>query len=115
MDYLRVPGEVSLGEIRDRDVAWSPSMFRRVIIPNDNVKRVEDLLVASNPFEKGVEPGSIHYLRRSTHFFIRTKALQDHSYLLYPKGDAITAISPRVFEPKLCSSLKAGHRTAPLF
>ena len=98
MDYLRVPREVSLGEVRDRDVAWSPSMFRRVIIPNATVKRVGDLLVSSEPFEKGLEPGSIHYLRRSTHFFIRTKALQDHSSLLYPKGDAITPISPRVFE-----------------
>lgn len=98
MDYLRVPREVTFGEIHDRDGSWSPSMFRRVIIPNSNVKRVGDLLVSSNPFEKGVEPGSIHYLRRSTHFFIRTKALQHHSYLLYPKGDAITPISPRVFE-----------------
>src|SRR3989304_1950484 len=98
MDYLRIPREVSLREIRDRDAAWSPSMFRRVIIPNANVKRVRDLLVSSKPFEKGVEPGSIHYLRRSSHHFIRTKALQDHSYLLYPKGDAITPISPKVFE-----------------
>jgi type I restriction enzyme S subunit len=78
-------------------------MFRRVLIPNANVKRVRDLLVSSKPFQKGVEPGSIHYLRRSTHFFIRTKALQDHSNLLYPKGDAITPISPKVFEdPSLC-------------
>ncbi len=38
------------------------------------------------------------YLRRSTHFFIRTKALQSHSYLLYPKGDAITPLNPRVFD-----------------
>lgn len=98
MDYLRVPREVSLSEIRDRDGAWSPSMYRRVIIPNTNVKQLRDLLVSSNPFEKGVEPGSIHYLRRSTHFFIRTKALQGHSYLLYPKGDAITPISPKVYE-----------------
>lgn len=98
MDYLRVPREVSLGEIRDGDAAWSPAMFRRVIIPNANVTRVGDLLVSSRSFDKGVEPGSKHYLRRSTHFFIRTKALQDHSYLLCPKGDAITPISPRVFE-----------------
>lgn len=98
MDYLRVPRVINIGEIRDRDAAWSPSMFRRVIIPNANVKRLGELLNPSKPFEKGVEPGSIHYLRRSTRFFIRTKALQDHSYLLYPKGDAITPISPRVFE-----------------
>ena len=98
MNYLRVPREVSFGEMNNRDRSWSPSMFRRVIIPNGNVKRVGDLLISSKPFEKGVEPGSIHYMRRSSHHFIRTKALQDHSYLLYPKGDAITPISPKVFE-----------------
>ena len=101
MEYLRVPREVSLGEVRDREAVWSPSMFRRVIIPNANVKRVRDLLVSSGPFDKGTEPGSMHYLRRSTHFFIRTKALQDHSCLLYPKGDAITPISPKVFQDPL--------------
>lgn len=98
MNYRRVPREISISEICDREAVWSPSMFRRVIIPNANVKRLADFLVSSNPFEKGVEPGSKHYLRRSTHFFIRTKALQDHSCLLYPKGNAITPINPRVFE-----------------
>jgi len=98
MDYLRVPREVSLGEIRNRDASWSPSMFRRVIIPNTNTKRVGELLRSPEPFEKGTEPGSIHYLQSSTHYFIRTKALQEHSHLLYPKGDAITPISPKVFE-----------------
>lgn len=98
MDYLRVPREVGFREIRDRESSWSPSMFCRVIIPNANVKRVRDLLVSSKPFDKGIEPGSIHYVRRSSYHFIRTKALQDHSYLLYPKGDAITPISAKVFE-----------------
>ena len=98
MDYLRVPREVNLSDIHHRDAAWSPSMFRRVIIPNSNVKQVGNLLVGSKPFEMGVEPGSMYYLRRSTHYMIRTKALQDHSYLVYPKGDAITPINPRVFE-----------------
>jgi len=98
MNYLRVPHEVKVGEIRRREWAWSPSMYRRVTIPNSNVKQVKDLLNPSNPYEKGVEPGSIHYLHRSTHFFIRTKALQDSTCLIYPKGDAIIPISPRVFE-----------------
>src|SRR5258708_29466140 len=98
MDYLHVPREVTIGEIQDRDISWSPSMFRRVIIPNNQVSRVSDLLRSSTPFEKGIEPGSIHYLRRSTHYLIRTKALQEHSCLIYPKGDAITPVSPKVFE-----------------
>jgi hypothetical protein len=98
MDYLRVPKEVRFEEIRARDDVWSPSMFRRVIIPSSNVERIENLLHLSKPFDRGTEPGSMHYLRNSTHHFIRTKALQEHSYLLYPKGDAIIPINPKVFE-----------------
>jgi hypothetical protein len=86
MNYLGVPRELTLSEILNRQDSWSPSMFRRVIIPNTNVKRVSELLRTSKPFDRGSEPGSMHYLQNSTHYFIRTKALQDHSCLLYPKG-----------------------------
>ena len=37
------------------------------------------------------------YMTRSPHAFIRTKALQDNSFLIYPKGDAIVPINPRAF------------------
>lgn len=97
MVYMRVPREISINEIRLRDDALSSSMYRRVIIPNTNVKPLRDLLFSSQPFDIGEEPGSMHYLRWSTHFFIRTKALQHHSCLLYPKGDAIIPINPKVF------------------
>ncbi len=98
MKYLRVPREVAFAEIRSRDFSWAPSLFRQIIIPNAKVKRVGDLLHSSKPFDKGLEPGSRHYLQRSSHYFIRTKALQEHSYLLYPKGDAITPINPHAFK-----------------
>jgi len=98
MSYLRVPKEITLGEIHSSGLSWSPSMYRRVIIPTKNTRRVADLLSSSRPFDKGVEPGSLHYMRRSSHYLIRTKALQDHSYLIYPKGDAITPVNPKVFE-----------------
>jgi hypothetical protein len=98
VNYLRVPHEISFGEILGHGNSWSASMFRRVIIPSAHVKRVGELLRSTKPFEKGIEPGSMYYLPRSTHYFIRTKALQDHSSLLYPKGDSIIPISPKVFE-----------------
>jgi len=98
MNYLRVPDEVSFQEIADHDGSWSPSMFRRVILPNKNATPVGELLSSHRPFEKGIEPGSINYVQSSPYFFIRTKALQDHSCLLYPKGDAIIPLNPKVFE-----------------
>lgn len=94
MDYLRVPREVSLGEIRDRDASWSPSMFRRVIIPNPNVKRVEEVL---DSWCNGTEVGSISYVDKSPFSFIRTKALQEHSTLTLSKGGSIIPIIPKAF------------------
>ncbi len=98
MNYLRVPNEIALTDIQVKDSSWSPGMYRRVIIPTNKTKLVRDLLDPEHPFDRGVEPGSIWYLHRSTHYFIRTKALQNHSYLLYPKGSAITPINPRAFK-----------------
>lgn len=98
MQYLRVPKEISIHEIRQKECSFSARMYRHVVIPTSSVKPVSDMLDSSKPFDKGTEPGSMWYLRNSTHFFIRTKALQDHSMLLYPKGDAIIPINPRVFE-----------------
>src|SRR3990172_6482840 len=98
MNYLRVPNEISLDEIRAKGSSLSAGMYRRVVIPTSTVKRVGDLLDSNHPFDKGIEPGSLWYMKRSTHHFIRTKALQDYSYLLYPKGDAIVPINPRAFE-----------------
>lgn len=97
-NYLRIPNEISLADIRVTGYALSSGMYKRVIIPNRKVKRVSDLLNASRPFDKGNEPGSLWYMRQSTHYFIRTKALQEHSCLLYPKGEAIVPVNPRVFE-----------------
>jgi hypothetical protein len=98
LDYLRIPTEISLNEIRANDYSVSAGMYRRVIIPTGSLKFVRGLLDSKRPYDKGVEPGSLWYMHRAPKYFIRTKALQDHSYLLYPKGDSITPINPRVFE-----------------
>ncbi|MBN1886847.1 MAG: hypothetical protein JW850_02615 [Thermoflexales bacterium] len=104
MNYLRIPQEIRFAESCVKDTSFSPSMYRRVIIPTSTTKRIEGLLDAQCPFDKGVEPGSLWYMKQSPCYFIRTKALQDHSCLLYPKGDAIVPVNPQVFEdPGLCA------------
>jgi len=103
MHYLRVPHEITLTDVQAKDASFSPGMYRRVIIPTRAAKPIGDLLDAKKPFDKGAEPGSMWYMKRSTHGFIRTKALQDYSYLIYPKGDAVVPINPRAFDdPNLC-------------
>lgn len=95
MQYLRVPRTITTADVMARGLSWSPSMYRRVEIPTGKTRAVGDLLCG---WDKGGDPGSFFYLRQSTHYLIRTKALQDHSMLIYPKGDAITPLNPRAFE-----------------
>ena len=95
MKYLRVPREITLADFRAKGSSLSAAMYQRVEILNPNVKTIRELI---HGCDKGYDPGSRHYVKKSTHYFIRTKALQTHSWLLYPKGGAITPISPKVFE-----------------
>ena len=94
MQYLRVPGTITYANAVSRGLSWSPSMYRRIEIPNSKTKRVGDLL---HGWDRGNDPGSFYYLQRSSYYLIRTKALQDHSTLIYPKGNAITPLNPTVF------------------
>ena len=95
MQYLRVPRTITTADLLARGFSWSPSMYRRVEIPTQKTQKVGNLL---RGWDKGSDPGSFYYLQQSTHYLIRTKALQDHSALIYPKGDAIAPLSPRAFE-----------------
>src|SRR5712691_8734616 len=102
MNYFRIPSVITKSEILANDGSFSSGMYRRLIMPAVHVEKVSALLDKQKKFDRGVEPGSIWYLQRSPTFMIRTKALQDHSYLIYPMGDSITRVNPRVFrDPKL--------------
>lgn len=98
MDYLNVPNQISAQAIRAKGFSLSPGMYRRIEIPNNNSKLVRNLLDPSRPYDKGTEPGSFFYLSHSTHGFIRTKALQEHSTLLNLKGESIVPLNPRGVE-----------------
>jgi type I restriction enzyme S subunit len=95
MKHLRVPREIALADLKTKAASWSAGMYRRVEIPTSHTRSIRGLVAG---YDKGTDPGSMYYLKKSTHYFIRTKALQAHSYLISPKGGAITGINPRVFE-----------------
>jgi type I restriction enzyme S subunit len=95
MQYLQIPQRIASKEVLAKGFSWSPSMYKCVDIPTQKTKPVSELIAG---YDKGSDPGSRYYLQRSTHYLIRTKALQDHSALIYPKGDAITPMNPRAFE-----------------
>jgi len=94
VQYLQVPRTITSKDVAEKALSWSPSMYKRVDIPTRKVRPVSALL---RGYDKGSDPGSLFYMARSTHYMIRTKALKDHSTLVYPKGDAIVPVNPRAF------------------
>jgi type I restriction enzyme S subunit len=94
MKHLRVPREITLADLKAKDTSWSAGMYQRVEIPNSNQRKVGELLAAVH---NGNEVGSLAYVRNSPCSFIRTKALQPHSFLTQFKGGAVVPITPRAF------------------
>ena len=69
-------------------------MYRRVIIPTRQTKRIRDLL---GSWENGIEVGSLAYVKSSPYKFVRTKALQNYAYITQFKGDAVIPITAQAY------------------
>ena len=95
MDFNQVPEEINYKEIIRNGYSLSPIMYKKIQISNRTVKKLKDLLVEGNEYKKGNEPGSQWYMKSSDKYLIRTKALQDFSYLIYPKGDSLVPLNPK--------------------
>ncbi|MFA6923353.1 MAG: restriction endonuclease subunit S [Bacteroidales bacterium] len=77
----------------------SPSLHRKSISQNNNSLKVFDFL--SRNLEKkdlGFEVGSLNYVKNSNYFFIRTKALQNHTFLPEISNESIESIHPKAFK-----------------
>ena len=106
MNFEQVPKEISIDEVINNAYSLSPLMYKKVQIKNRNVRKISELIVEDNNYEKGNEPGSQWYVKKSNKYLIRTKALQDFSFLIYPKGEAIVPINPRKY---IGGNLKRGE------
>lgn len=106
MQYTVVPTEISSDEVEENGYSFSSSQYKRVVIPNPNCILVRDFLsrdlVRS---DLGTEVGSVNYLDWSPKFFLKTKALQDHSFLPDIGTESLTTINPKAF---INHDLKAG-------
>jgi type I restriction enzyme S subunit len=67
-------------------------------MPNENFLFVKDFLKRDlQRKDLGVEVGSLNYIGQSTHYFIRTKALQSHSFLPEISSETTSPIMPNSF------------------
>lgn len=98
MSYIKIPESISFKSIEDKDYTLSSSQYMDLIMPNENFVYVRDFL--SRPLKRidlGNEVGSINYIGKSTHYFIRTKALQSHSFLPEISNETTLPIIPNSF------------------
>lgn len=96
--YVRTPESISFNLIEKKDFTLSSSQYSDLIMPNPNFKLVKDFL--ARPLKRsdlGVEVGSASYINDSPYLFLRTKALQAHSFLPEITQETAIPILPSVF------------------
>lgn len=96
--YIKTPTAISFNAIVEKDYTLSSSQYMDLIMPNKNYLLVSDFL--QRPLQRkdlGVEVGSLNYIGQSTHYFLRTKALQSHSYLPEVTAETALPIMPNSF------------------
>lgn len=96
--YVKTPTSISFSHIVEKDYTLSSSQYMDLVMPNQNFIYVRDFL--SRPLQRkdlGVEVGSLNYIGKSTHYFLRTKALQQHSFLPEITSETALPIMPSCF------------------
>lgn len=96
--YIKTPSSISYKDISNADYTLSASQYKHLSMPNTNTLTVKDFL--SRPLQRkdlGIEVGSLNYINQSTHYFLRTKALQAHSFLPEITKETMLPIMPQSF------------------
>lgn len=96
-EYVVSPTEVSSKELRSV-AALSPGRYRRFSIASERQIPLRDVLDSTEPYDKGVEPGSLAYVRESPYALMRTGALQSFSFSPVISAESCIRIHPAVFE-----------------
>lgn len=104
--YITTKNYISLSEIIEKECSLSSSQYKGLNIKNSNFLYVRDFLSRKlNRKDLGIEVGSDSYIRQSSHYFLRTKALQKHSFLPEITPETAKPILPNSF---LQMNLKKG-------
>ena len=97
-NYVRTPDAVHYDDIINNNLVLSSSLFVQLVMPNSNYKKLSEFLTRPlNRKDLGTEVGSLSYIKQSPKYFIRTKALQEHSFLPDFNSETCLPILPREF------------------
>lgn len=97
--YINTPKYINYNDVMLDKYLLSPSNYRKLVLNNNNVKKVSDLLQNGNYSKVGTEVGSLAYINKSKYYFIRTRAIQPYSYLLdLNSEESVVPIMPQQFK-----------------
>ncbi|CAG8796242.1 27101_t:CDS:1, partial [Racocetra persica] len=86
-------------EILNLKYNLASSQLSVLSIPNKNTVLIKNLLNRKIKFsDRGNEVGSINYISKSSHYFIKTKALKIDCFLPFLNNETTVAIRPQVFK-----------------
>ena len=97
-NYIHTPSFVKWQDVSNNNLSLSPAQYVRLVMPNNNYLSVSQFL--KRPLKRtdlGVEVGSLSYIDKSPVRFIRTKALQKHSFLPDLNSETALPILPSDF------------------
>ncbi len=98
MKYIDIPKEIGFNEIIGNNYSLSASQYKNLVIKNNNLLTVKSFLSRElKRSDLGTEIGSLNYIDRSSVFFMRTKALQYHSFIPDINKESALPIMPRCF------------------
>lgn len=96
MTFIKVPEKINFKDLTSNK-SLSPLNYKGLIVKNKNKIKLRELIL--EPIVNGTEVGSDQYIQKSNKFFIRTKAVQNESFLLKEKEHVtIVPIRPQSFE-----------------
>lgn len=97
-NYVDIPQSISIDDIKQNNYILSSNSYKRLIMKNANYKKLGDLLDRKlTRQDLGQEVGSLSYITNSLYYFMRSKALQNYSFLPQITKETTLPILPQSF------------------
>lgn len=97
--YVKAPNSISFKDCQNNNFKLSASLYKKLTMKNKHFKPVSDFLSRElTRRDLGTEIGSLSYIDKSTHYFLRTKALQEHSFIPEITSESALPMRPVDFE-----------------
>lgn len=96
--YIDIPQTITYRDILDEDCSFSSNSYKQLIIKNKNAKTLRECLDRDlTRLDLGYEVGSLAYVKFSKYLFIKSKVLQEYSFLPNFEKSAVECITSQSF------------------